>query len=47
MKRLSMDIKIADKLEIKLLDATIKGDFRWIDKEAYKKTGKIRFQEDF
>src|SRR5690606_14653567 len=32
---------ISDKLKIDLLDASVKGNHKWIDKEIYKKTSKI------
>lgn len=36
---------IAEILMIDLLDATKTGDFKWMDKEAYKKTGQIVYTD--
>ncbi|WP_179021615.1 hypothetical protein [Winogradskyella forsetii] len=36
---------IAEKLDIELLDARKRGHHQWIDKEAYKKTGKIEYYD--
>ncbi len=39
----NMGYDISEELKIDLLDATISNDYKWIDKETYKKTGKIEF----
>ncbi|WP_178990943.1 hypothetical protein [Winogradskyella schleiferi] len=36
---------IAEKLDIELLDARKRGHHQWIDKEVYKKTGKIEYYD--
>jgi hypothetical protein len=35
--------QISEKLQIDLLDASVKNNYRWIDKEAYRKDKKIKY----
>lgn len=39
----SIAFELSELLNISLLDATVPGDFRWIDKETTKSTGKIKY----
>ena len=40
---IDVGVKIADKLEIDVLDATSHHDYQWLDKSEYSKSGTIQY----
>lgn len=39
----SIAFELSELLNIELLDATVPGNFRWIDKKATKEHGKLKY----